>query len=283
MEKAESKHIGLLRREMEFRNYSPRSVNTYCEIMANMESELKAPVDSVSTEDFKSYLHHLVAAKRVSASYINQNISAFKILQVDILKREWENFKVTRPRRTKKLPIVLSIKEVEHLFAATKNIKHRAMLMLAYSAGLRRMEVQQIRPSAIDSKRMQVRIAQGKGKKDRCSILSPKLLEMLRAYYKIYRPATYLFESQVFKGRPLADTTINKIVKNNALKAGIKKNVSFHTLRHSFATHLLEKGVNIRLIQQFLGHSSLRTTSVYLHLTNADSFNVVSPLDGMNI
>jgi integrase/recombinase XerD len=283
MKKEHSKNIDLLRQEMEFRNYSQRSIDTYCEIMATMENELKAPVDSVSLETFKSYLRRLVTAKNLSVSTVNQNISAYKILQVDILKREWENFKVTRPRRTIKLPVVLSVNEVERLLAATKNIKHRAMLMLAYSAGLRRMEVQQIRPSSIDSKRMQIRIVQGKGKKDRYSILSPKLLQLLRTYYRLYRPVKYLFESQVSEGKPLADTTIHKIVKSNATKAGIKKDISFHTLRHSFATHLLESGVNIKLIQQLLGHNSLRTTSVYLHLTNASLANVISPLEGMNV
>ncbi len=149
-----------------------------------------------------------------------------------------------------------------------QNIKHKAILMLTYSSGLRRQELQQIKPSAIDSSRMQVHVVQGKGKKDRYTLLSVKTLEILRLYYKYTRPAIFLFESRDKRGKPLADSTLNCIVKKNALKAGIKKQVSFHTLRHCFATHLLEKGVNLRLIQQFMGHTSLKTTSGYLHLVN---------------
>ena len=128
-----------------------------------------------------------------------------------------------------------------------------------------------------------MRVVQGKGKKDRNTILSPKALELLRTYYNIQRPKTFLFESQGKTGVPLADSTLNEIVKQSATKAGIKKKVSFHTLRHCFATHLLEKGVNLRIIQEFMGHVSLKTTSIYLHLVNVQPSGVVSPLDSMDI
>lgn len=165
----------------------------------------------------------------------------------------------------------------------TQNIKHRALLALAYSAGLRRQKIQQIKPVDIDSARRQVLIVQGKGKKDRHSLLSVKALDLLRTYYKYQRPKTFLFESQGKKGVHLSDATLNAIVKQNAIKAGIKKKVSFHTLRHCFATHLLEKGVNIRLIQEFMGHVSIKTTSVYLHLANIQPASISSPLDSMDI
>ena len=197
--------------------------------------------------------------------------------------REWEQFKIKRPRREKKLPVVLSVGEVGKLIAVTSNIKHRALIALAYSSGLRRQEAQMIKPADIDSARMQVRIVQGKGKKDRQSILSLKALELLRAYYKVERPKTFLFESRCRKGANLSDTTLCNIVQQNAIKAGIKKKVSFHTLRHCFATHLLEKGVNIRLIQEFMGHVSIKTTAMYLHLVNTDPSSVQSPLDSMDI
>jgi site-specific recombinase XerD len=173
--------------------------------------------------------------------------------------------------------------EVERLIAVTNNIKHKALLMLAYSAGLRRQEVQLIKPAAIDSARMQVRVVQGKGRKDRYTILSSKTLDLLRIYYKYGKPAHFLFEAQGKKGQFLSETTLNSIVKHSAAKAGIKKKISFHTLRHCFATHLLEKGVNLRLIQQFMGHVSLRTTSVYLHLVNVNPSSVISPLDSMSV
>jgi site-specific recombinase XerD len=130
---------------------------------------------------------------------------------------------------------------------------------------------------------MQVRVVQGKGKKDRYTILSKKTLELLRFYYKIERPSVYLFEPQGQKGITLSDTTLNNIVQKNAKKAGIKKDISFHTLRHCFATHLLEQGVNLKIIQQFLGHNSLKTTSVYLSVANINLSSVVSPLDSMDV
>jgi site-specific recombinase XerD len=152
-----------------------------------------------------------------------------------------------------------------------------------YSAGLRKSELLQMKPKAIDSERMVVNITQGKGRKDRLSILSPKTLEILRLYYQVERPKIYLFEPNGNPGMCISDRTLDHIVKKNAQKAGIKKDISSHTLRHSFATHLLEAGVNLRLIQEFLGHTSLKTTSIYLHLTNVNPKNIVSPLESMNI
>jgi integrase/recombinase XerD len=283
MEKNHSQHVEQLLHEMQLRNYSPRTIHTYGELMTKVEKSLNLPIDKISTQRFKSYLHRRITEDGISTSCINQYISAFKILQTDVLKQNWEDIKIKRPRRTKKLPVVLSVDETEKLFGATQNMKHRAILMLAYSAGLRRQEVQLIKPSAIDSSRMQVHVVQGKGKKDRYTILSTKALEVLRHYYKYERPSCYLFEAQGKKGKPLADGTLNAIVKKAAVKAGIKKQISFHTLRHCFATHLLEKGVNLRLIQQFLGHTSLKTTAGYLHLVNITPSSVVSPLDSMDV
>jgi site-specific recombinase XerD len=157
------------------------------------------------------------------------------------------------------------------------------MLTLMYSAGLRKMELLQMHPKAIDSQRMVVNVTQGKGRKDRQTILSPKALELLRQYFKLERPTTYLFEPNHEKGKMISERTLDYIVKQSAERAGISKDVSAHTLRHSFATHLLESGVNLRLIQEFLGHTSLKTTSVYLHLTNVNPKSVISPLEGMNL
>ena len=268
---------------MEFRNYSARTISNYSLLLSKIEDDLKLPLEEITIPQFKDYLHQRIINEKISVSLINQSISVFKILQVDLLAREWNPIKIRRPRREKKLPVVLSLSEVERLIAVTSNIKHRALLALAYSAGLRRQEAQQIKPADIDSARMQVRVVQGKGKKDRNSILSLKALELLRIYYKIERPKTYLFEAQGKKGVYLSDQTLNEIVKKSAIKAGIKKRVSFHTLRHCFATHLLEKGVNIRVIQEFMGHVSIRTTSGYLHLVNVQTSSILSPLDSMNI
>ncbi len=268
---------------MQLRNYSPRTVKTYSDHLARIGDEMQLSLDVVTVPQFKAYLHKRIVNDNISTSLINQTISVFKLLQVDVLGREWEQFKIKRPRREKKLPVVLSVGEVEKLISVTQNIKHRAIIALAYSAGLRRQEVQLIKPVSIDSALMQVRVVQGKGKKDRNTILSPKALDLLRTYYKIQRPKIFLFESQGKTGVPLADSTLNEIVKQSAAKAGIKKKISFHTLRHCFATHLLEKGVNLRIIQEFMGHVSLKTTSIYLHLVNVQPSGIVSPLDSMDI
>lgn len=270
-------------REMQFQNYSSSTIHCYSELLSKLESDLAVSLDTVSAQQLKDYLLQRIINEKISVSLINQTISAFKTLQVDVLGREWEPVKIKRPRREKRLPVILSLSEVEKLISVTQNIKHKAILALAYSAGLRRIETQQIKPGDIDSARMQVRVVQGKGKKDRNTILSPKALDLLRDYYKTERPKTFLFEPQGKKGVQLSAETLNAIVKNCAEKAGIRKQVSFHTLRHCFATHLLEKGVNIRIIQELMGHVSIKTTSIYLHLANVQPANIISPLDSMDV
>jgi site-specific recombinase XerD len=283
MKREMSTDVKKLMFELEYRNYSANTISTYCECMLVLENRVNKPLHQVTSDELKYFLHHQLIEQNRSTSYINQCISAFKIFTQDVLKKQWDGIKIKRPRREKKLPTVLSVSEVEAIITNTKNLKHRAMLMLMYSAGLRRMELLQMKPNAIDSERMVVNIKQGKGRKDRQSILAPKTLEILRLYYQMERPKTYLFEPQGNPGNTISDRTLDKIVKQSATRAGIKKDIASHALRHSFATHLLESGVNLRLIQEFLGHTSLRTTSVYLHLTNVNPKNVVSPLQAMKV
>ena len=281
--KNETSSIEQLVFEMQYRNYSSSSIKTYRDLLLSVEKHFLKSIKEVSVDDLKQYLHRRITQENVSVSLVNQTISAFKILQTDVLKREWNAFKIKRPRREKKLPEILSQEEIQKMISCTKNIKHKALIMLAYSSGMRRQEIQQIKPSAIDSSRMQIHVVQGKGKKDRFTILSTKALEMLRIYYKVERPKTYLFEPQGKSNKPLSATTLQEIVKNSAEKAGIKKKISFHTLRHCFATHLIEQGVNVKLIQNFMGHNSLKTTSGYISLTNVSLSKVASPLDSMSI
>ena len=283
MKNETSKCVEQLVYEMQLRNYSVRTIESYSKLLANVENSLELPLDEIGAELFKSYLHQRIMQDEISVSMINQFISAYKILQVDVLKRDWKTITVKRPRREKKLPVVLSVEEVQRMISATKNLKHRALIMLTYSAGLRRQEAQMIKPLDIDSARMQVRVVQGKGKKDRYTILSAKALEMLRQYYKIARPEKYLFEAQGKKGQTLSDTTLNCIVKKCAAKAGIRKDISFHTLRHCFATHLLENGTSLRYIQSLLGHSSSKTTEVYTHITTKGMEQLKSPMDLLDI
>lgn len=283
MKNNHSQFIEQVIREMQLRNYSVRTITTYSVLLTKVEGFFQQPIDSITLDQFKSFLHHRIVHDNVSVSMVNQYISAYKILQSDVLGREWESIKIKRPRREKRLPVVMSQSEMERLICSTKNIKHKAMLMLAYSSGLRREELQKIKASSIDSSRMQVHVVQGKGKKDRYTILSVKTLDILREHYRQSRPINYLFESLFRPGHYLSDRSLDKIVKNNAKKAGISKQVSFHTLRHSFATHLLEQGVNLRLIQEMMGHTSLKTTSGYLHLVDLAPSKVSSPLDSMSI
>ncbi len=283
MEKQNSLLIERMVREMQLRNYSERTIRSYSASMSKVQNFYKLPLDKITIQQFKDFLHQRITVDKISVSLINQNMSAFKIMQVDILGRDWESIRVKRPRREKKLPQVLTVDEVARMISITRNLKHKTLLALAYSSGLRRDEIRTIKPGAIDSKGMRIHVFAGKGKKDRFTLLSTKALELLRIYYRLERPVNYLFEVSGKKGKCLAPGTINHIAKNAASKAGIKKKVSFHTLRHCFATHLLEKGINLPLIQQFMGHTSIKTTSIYLHLANFNPGSIISPLDGMNI
>ena len=283
MKNSFSKDVNRLKRELEYRNYSERTVASYCKSMELFEKSASKSLSELSIADLKNYLHHALTVKHCSSSYANQNISAFKIFTEDVMQKEWDGCKIKRPRRPVKMPEVLSVEEVERMIASTANIKHRAILTIMYSAGLRRMELLQLKPGDIDSKRMLIKVKQGKGKKDRYTLLSTKALELLRLHYRFNRPKTFLFEPNGRAGRQISHRTVDKIVKRSTERAKITKTVSCHTLRHSFATHLLEKGVSLKLIQEFLGHTSIKTTSRYLHLTNFNPSNVRSPLEEMEI
>lgn len=234
-------------------------------------------IDEISIDQVKDFLQYSIETKKVSVSFINQVISAVKILQHDILGKSWESIRIKRPRMDKRLPVVLSKEEVKSMIETTRNLKRRSILALTYSAGLRISEVISLKPSDIDSDRKQIRVF-GKGNKYRYTLLSENTLAMLRAYWRAYRPVRYLFEGQK-KGQPISRETIHKVFKESCKRTGIKKQATVHSLRHSFATHLLESGVNLKIIQGLLGHSSLRTTSIYLHVTRFDPASVKSPFD----
>jgi site-specific recombinase XerD len=255
-------------REMRIRNYSERTIKSYICSVGQVARYYNLPPSQITIDQFKAHLHHLINNKNCSVSRINQDISAWKILQQDILGRTWEAVKVKRPRREKKLPVVLSMSEARAMINAPVNTKHRILLTLAYATGIRRNELLNITLKDIDRKRGVIKIA-GKGKKQREVPLSSNLLNLLEEYYRKYRPSEFLFEGHV-PGKAYSAGSVAKIVKRAALKTDIKKNVSPHVLRHSYATHMLEKGVNLKRLQLLLGHSSMKTTSVYLHLADLD-------------
>ena len=186
-----------------------------------------------------------------------------------------------RPKRDKVLPEVLTKDEVQLMISTTSNLKHKCIIMLIYSAGLRVSEALNLKVTDIDGKRQMIIIRKGKGKKDRNSLLSKKILLYLREYYILHKPKDYLFEGAY--GGTYSATSVLKIVKRAAKQAGIKKKVTTHTLRHSFATHLLEQGTNLRYIQSLLGHESSKTTEIYTHITSKGLDNVLNPMDDMDL
>jgi site-specific recombinase XerD len=191
-------------------------------------------------------------------------------------------YEIKRPRKDKKLPVILSKEEVANILSSVDNIKHKAILMLVYSAGLRVGEVVRLKPEDIDSKRMLIHVKGSKGRKDRYTVLSEIALQTLREYWKKYRPEKWLFEGAK-EGRYISTRTADHIFRNACEKAGIKKEVSLHTLRHSFATHLLEGGTDLRYIQELLGHTHSKTTEIYTHVSTKSLGKIVSPLDTLNL
>jgi len=228
-----------------------------------------------------NYLHYLVEEKQVSAIYLNQLLSAYKILVAEVLRRPWEEFAIRRPKLEKKLPVVLSQKEVKRLIDSITNLKHRAFISLIYSCGLRVSELINLKIPDIDSTRMQIHVRAGKGAKDRYVMLSERILVMLREYWHCYRPKEYLFEGQS-RGKAIAVRTIQQAFYQAVIKSGIKKRPGIHSLRHSFATHLLENGVNLLAIQKLMGHNHIKTTTTYIHLQSTPA-SIKSPFDDLKV
>lgn len=256
--------------EMQIRNYSLRTIKTYVSMLSGLSRYYKISPDQLTTQQLKDFLAYRVQQQHVSVSTVNQIIGAWRLLQVDVLNRKWEEFQIKRPIKEKKLPHVLSRKEALKLIYVLPNVKHRTLLTLAYTTGLRRSELLDLKPEHIDGDQHHLRVVAGKGHKQRLVPVSDTILTMLRDYYKSYLPITYLFEGQQ-PGQKYSETSFANITKRAARVAGIKKKVSPHILRHSFASHMLEKGVNLKKLQLMLGHNSMRTTTIYLHVTNTDA------------
>jgi integrase/recombinase XerD len=264
--------------DMRLRNYADHTIEVYVQRVATFAKHFGKSPERLDAADVRAYLLFLIQEKHASWSYYGQAICAIRLLYRVTLGKDWVVEGVASPRKGQKLPIVLSLDEVTQFFEGIANLKHRAILMTAYAAGLRISEVVGLRVADIDSRRMTIRICQGKGRKDRDVMLSPRLLAVLRAYWKAVRPTDWLFPGNV-PGRPLTDGAVHRICVRAALKSGLGKHITIHTLRHSFATHLLEAGTDLRTIQVLLGHRSLRTTAVYTHVSAATLQATQSPLD----
>lgn len=267
-----------MKMDLELKKFSPKTVTCYLTCMVNFVRHYgRSPVD-LGEEEIRKYLHHLITEKKVSQSSINQAYSAMKFFYEVTLGRAWNGIRIPRSKTRKKLPVVLSMQEVHSLLASVGNLKHRAILTTIYSGGLRLGEATHLRISDIDGKRMTILVQQGKGNKDRYTVLGQRNLELLRRYYKAFRPTEWLFPSKD-PAQPLSGSSVQRVFKKALHQASIKKKASVHTLRHCFATHLLESGTDLYHIQRLLGHTTAKTTSVYLHITGRDLAKVKSPID----
>lgn len=265
-------------RDMRIRHLSPRTIITYLNYLNFYLTYFKNQTpEDLSTEDIKTFLMSLIARK-YSVSYLKGMLGSLKNFYTYTLGLEWNTTGIPMPRQSKKLPVVLSQEEICKMIFGTKNIKHRAIISTLYTSGLRISEFLNLMPVDIESNRMQIKVRAGKGNKDRFTILSNFTLELLREYWKQYRPEKWLFEG-LKAGKKYSKTSVRKIVKRAAEKAGVKKTVSVHTLRHSFATHLLENGVDIVLIKNLLGHTSIKTTMIYLQIRKIPELNFTHPFD----
>ena len=274
----------LLTETLAARGRSPRTQETYTLMLRLFGRYLKdnctgKTIEGVVPEDVEAYQRHMVTEKKWGFSSFNQSVCALRFFYKECLGRtDWTIARMPYQRKRRVLPEILSPEEVSAIFDACGNLKHKTLLMTSYSGGLRLGETLGLIPSDIDSSRMMIRVEQGKGRKDRYVMLSPTLLSQLRTYWKAFRPVRWLFEGRK-PAQPLAPSTAEKVFTAAAGRAGIRKGVSFHSLRHAFATHLLEGGTNIRVIQALLGHQCLTTTQVYTHVAKTYINLTASPLD----
>jgi integrase/recombinase XerD len=268
--------------DMRLRHMSERTIETYLEQVTHFAAHFKRPPDQLGADEVREYLLHLIEHKHAAASSVNVARSALKFFYRVTLGREEV---VARPsvgvsRREGRLPTVLSKEEVSRLLEAVRDPRYRLAMMVAYAAGLRLSEILNLRVEDIDSHRMVIRVRQGKGGKDRYTLLSPALLEALREYWRMYRPETYLFPSRHLRGTaPVGASSLQRACTQAARDAGLRTGIGLHTLRHCFATHLLEAGTSVRVIQRLLGHRSLVTTALYTHVSAEALRETTSPLD----
>ncbi len=263
------------------KRYSESTITTYIEALKSfLVFYREKPITEITNEDVIIYNNEYILKNNLSASYQNQIVNAIKLFFKTIRETKIEIDKIHRPKRAKVLPNVLSKEEVKLILNAHINIKHKMMLSLIYSCGLRCGELLALKPVNIDSKRNIVLLKNAKGKKDRITPLSPKILEMLREYYTVFKPTTFLFEGQT-KGQQYDSRSLQLILKQALQKTGITKPVTLHWLRHSYATHLLESGTDLRYIQDLLGHSSSKTTEIYTHVSTKSIQQIKSPFDNL--
>jgi integrase/recombinase XerD len=266
---------------MRTKRYSEATIENYLQALGVFLRYFHdKPLYKISNADVIRFNNEYILNQSYSVSYQSIMINAIKLFYTNQQEKELVIEKLDRPKKERKLPNVLSKEEVKAILEAHHNLKHRAMLSVIYACGLRRSELLGLKLTDVDSKRKLLLVKLAKGKKDRVVPLSDKIVDLLRAYYKEEKPAVYLFEGQE-KGRPYSETSLEKVLKNAVMKAKIIKPVSLHWLRHSYATHLLEAGTDIRYIQEILGHNSSKTTEVYTHVSTKSLQQIKSPFDDL--
>jgi integrase/recombinase XerD len=260
------------------KRYSDSTINTYSEVLKSfLVFYREKPIAQITNEDVIVYNNEYILKKNLSESFQNQTINSIKLFFKIIRDSKMDIEAIHRPKNAKRLPTVLSKEETLRIIDMTANLKHKSLLALVYSAGLRISEAINMKIVDIDSQRMLIHIKNAKGKKDRYTLLSTKILVLLREYFLLYQPKEYLFEGK--DGGPYSSRSAQSVLRLSAQKAGITKRISLHTLRHSFATHLLESGTDLRYIQELLGHNSPKTTMIYTHVSSTSLKKIINPFD----
>jgi len=271
--------------ELQRRNYADTTIRHYLQWVEDFARFFAKPPDQLGLEHLRTYQAYLVKTRKLASGTVENHVAALRFFFVRTLKRpEFREF-IPYPRKRHQLPGILSKEEVAAMINASGNLFRRALLMVLYGTGMRRSEVARLKLSDIDSQRMIIRVVQGKGSKDRDLPLSPALLETLRAHWRWLKPRTYLFPSRTRHDieQPISDKTVWIACNEAARSAGIRKRVTPHTLRHSWATHLLEAGTDLRTIQLLLGHGDLETTAKYLHLSQRHLQQVSNPIEDLSL
>jgi integrase/recombinase XerD len=266
---------------MEYRRYSESSIRSYTKSIRVVMSFL-SPIlpEDITEKDLQRFVNEYLIPNGYSYSYQNQIVNAAKLFFREVLDTSFDVEKLQRPRAQHKLPNVLSKAEIKQILEPIRNVKHKTALSLIYACGLRRSELLNLRIKDIDSKRHMLLIRNSKGNKDRIIPISDNVIKLLRNYYQLYRPVKYLFEGQKV-GTQYSETSLENIIKDARKRSGIKKPVTLHWLRHSYATHLLESGTDLRYIQELLGHKSSKTTEIYTHVTEKSLQKIQSPYDDL--
>jgi integrase/recombinase XerD len=264
--------------DLRLRNYTPKTQQTYIYCVLAFARHFNKSPEELGPKHIRQYQLYLLEKKKCSWSHFNLTVCALRFLYRITLNKDWVVSRIPFPRRERKLPEVLSQSEVVQFLAAIRKLKYRTALTTAYAAGLRLSEIRNLHVSDIDSKRMTIRVRQGKGHKDRYVMLSPKLLVLLRQYWETQRPTTWLFPGKT-KLDQLNEGVLQHVARRARHCSGLKKKITTHTLRHCFATHLLEAGTDIRTIQLLMGHATLQTTVQYIHISQSSVAAVRSPFD----